>query len=38
VFDSGALSEDALRRSGMLAQQRATLKAQLGATVAPGLP
>jgi DNA primase len=38
MFDSGALSEDALRRSGMLAQQRATLKAQLGATVAPGLP
>ena len=31
MFDCGTLSEDALRRSGMLAQQRAALKAQLGA-------
>ena len=37
MFDSAPLSEDALRRSGMLAQQRALLKAQLG-SAAPGQP
>jgi hypothetical protein len=31
MFDAGELSQDALRRSGTLSQQRALLKAQLGA-------
>jgi hypothetical protein len=37
MFDSGTLSEDARRRSALLAQQRALLKAQLGSG-APAQP
>ena len=35
MFESGPLSEDARRRSALLAQQRAELKARLGTSPTP---